>query len=217
MPEYLTPGVYTEELDVGPNPIEGVSTSTVGFLGPTERGPVHPIFITSLEEFKRIFGGYLQKGYLIYSVEGFFANGGRRCYVGRTYNKETMKAGRSVISAGPAQITINAVGPGEWGGRVYYKIEESSTYKGLVEDPAAKLFFKLSVCYFSVETETVDDETVKDNAQVLEIYDDLCILPSSNSYYKNAIEGVSTLIRIWDNFKDIKVHWSDLQILDGKN
>jgi len=33
MPEYLTPGVYIEELATGNQPIEGVSTSTVGFLG----------------------------------------------------------------------------------------------------------------------------------------------------------------------------------------
>ena len=30
MPEYLHPGVYVEEVDAGPKPIEGVSTSTAG-------------------------------------------------------------------------------------------------------------------------------------------------------------------------------------------
>ena len=39
MPEYLAPGVYTEEISSGPVPIEGVSTSTAGFVGLTERGP----------------------------------------------------------------------------------------------------------------------------------------------------------------------------------
>ncbi len=42
MPEYLTPGVYVEELNTGNKPIEGVSTSTVGFLGVAERGPGGP-------------------------------------------------------------------------------------------------------------------------------------------------------------------------------
>jgi len=37
----LTPGVYIEELE-GPKTIEGVSTSTAGFLGPAERGPISP-------------------------------------------------------------------------------------------------------------------------------------------------------------------------------
>jgi len=31
MPEYLSPGVYIEEFEIGAKPIEGVSTSTCGF------------------------------------------------------------------------------------------------------------------------------------------------------------------------------------------
>ena len=38
MPEYLSPGVYVEEIDAGPKPIEGVSTSTAG-VRLTDRGP----------------------------------------------------------------------------------------------------------------------------------------------------------------------------------
>ncbi len=40
MPEYLSPGVYVEEIDAGPRPIAGVSTSTTGMVGVTARGPV---------------------------------------------------------------------------------------------------------------------------------------------------------------------------------
>ena len=39
MAEYLSPGVYIEEVETGPKPIEGVSTSTTGFVGVTVRGP----------------------------------------------------------------------------------------------------------------------------------------------------------------------------------
>ncbi len=42
MPEYLAPGVYVEEVNTGPRPIEGVSTSTAGFVGETERGSTQP-------------------------------------------------------------------------------------------------------------------------------------------------------------------------------
>jgi phage tail sheath protein FI len=35
MPEYLAPGVYVEEVPSGIKPIEGVSMSTVGFVGRT--------------------------------------------------------------------------------------------------------------------------------------------------------------------------------------
>ena len=37
MPEYLAPGVYVDEIERGPRPIEGVPTSTAAFLGETRR------------------------------------------------------------------------------------------------------------------------------------------------------------------------------------
>lgn len=84
MPEYLAPGVYIEEFELGARPIEGVSTSTVGFLGLTERGPTKPpILIDSFEKFARVYGSYIQDSYLAYAVQGFFENGGKRCYIGR--------------------------------------------------------------------------------------------------------------------------------------
>jgi phage tail sheath protein FI len=59
MPEYLSPGVYVEELSTGPRPIEGVSTSTLGFVGQTERGPTSPRLVTSILDYQRLYGGYL--------------------------------------------------------------------------------------------------------------------------------------------------------------
>ena len=40
MPEYLAPGVYVEETSFRSKSIEGVSTTTTGFVGPTRYGPV---------------------------------------------------------------------------------------------------------------------------------------------------------------------------------
>jgi phage tail sheath protein FI len=56
MAEYLTPGVYIEEVNTGNKPIEGVSTSTVGFLGIAERGPATATLITSYTDYARAFG-----------------------------------------------------------------------------------------------------------------------------------------------------------------
>lgn len=94
MPEYLAPGVYVEEVDTGSKPIEGVSTSTAGMIGVTERGPANvPILITSFGEFNRWFGDRLNIAdfsngadhhcYLPYAVDGFFTNGGKRVYITR--------------------------------------------------------------------------------------------------------------------------------------
>ena len=91
MPEYLAPGVYLEEVPSGNQPIEGVSTSTAGMVGVTQRGPVNvPTFVSSFPDFVRKFGSYLDhrvygrdRSALPYAVEGFFANGGSRLFVTR--------------------------------------------------------------------------------------------------------------------------------------
>ncbi len=90
MPEYLAPGVYVEEVDTGPKPIEGVSTSTSGMVGVTERGPENiPTLVVGYGDFLRQFGGTLDDAafvdtwYLPHAAKGFFDNGGKRLYVVR--------------------------------------------------------------------------------------------------------------------------------------
>ena len=91
LPEYLSPGVYVEEVDTGSKPIEGVSTSTVGMVGVTEKGRTDglPQLVTSFADFDRKFGGYLgtdieeDKRFFAYAAEAFFQNGGQRLYIKR--------------------------------------------------------------------------------------------------------------------------------------
>ena len=94
MPEYLSPGVYIEEVSTGPRPIEGVGTAMAGFVGFADNGPINkPTLITSWEQYVKVFGGLQEGGtrtgfskygyYLGQSIFGFFNNGGRRCYVTR--------------------------------------------------------------------------------------------------------------------------------------
>ena len=99
MPEYLAPGVYVEETTFRQKSIEGVSTSTAGFVGPTRFGPTggEPELLTSFLDFERIYGGIDQLVYdgvtqhndLAHAVRGFFENGGRRLYVARTFEHST--------------------------------------------------------------------------------------------------------------------------------
>ena len=114
MPEYLAPGVYVEEISTGNKPIEGVSTSTTGLVGTTERGPVNvPQLVTSFGEYQRRFGGRLpidefRDGsghahcYLPHAVEGFFQNGGKRAYVTRVLPDIATYANRNLFFADPA-------------------------------------------------------------------------------------------------------------------
>src|SRR5437879_13481724 len=108
MPEYLSPGVYVEEI-TGAQPIEGVSTSTTGFVGVTQKGPLDglaPVLVTSYAEFERTFGGYFTPGFtgagfdcLPHAVAGFFNNGGKRLYIKRVANPTTPPAASTAANA----------------------------------------------------------------------------------------------------------------------
>ncbi len=96
MPEYLSPGVYVEETSFRSQSIEGVSTTTTGFVGPARTGPISgdPELLTSLADFERIYGGlddlWLDSNptpnYLAHAVRAFFQEGGQRLYVSRIFN-----------------------------------------------------------------------------------------------------------------------------------
>ena len=94
MAEYLSPGVYVEEFDSGPKAMEGVGTSTAGFIGLAKRGPVtgKPVLITGLSQFRSVFGGYLDASvkyrHLAYGIDQFFTNGGSCCYVMRVASSQ---------------------------------------------------------------------------------------------------------------------------------
>ena len=111
------PGVYVEEIDTGPKPIEGVSTSTAGAVGVTERGANQgkPILVTSYADFGRRFGGpvpeplpglkatWLDKvnggewWRFALAVKGFFDNGGQRLFVKRVVSAEAAESSQQLI------------------------------------------------------------------------------------------------------------------------
>ena len=84
MPNYLSPGVYVEEVEAGSRPIEGVGTATAAFVGLAEKGPVNaPTLVTNWSQFAQTFGGFLEGSYLAHSVYGYFLNGGGSAYIVR--------------------------------------------------------------------------------------------------------------------------------------
>lgn len=93
MGEYLSPGIYIDEVDRGPKPIEGVSTSTAAFLGLAPGGPANkPVFIANWTQYVETFSALEEDGtrnphmpgaYLSHAVYAYFNNGGSRCYVSR--------------------------------------------------------------------------------------------------------------------------------------
>lgn len=132
MAEYLSPGVYVEEIDNGPRSIEGVGTSTAGFVGMAEKGPIEgaPELITNFNSFLRIYGGFLsdfthgEYRFLAYAVEQFFTNGGTRCYVMRVAPDDAKAASKKL-----GFITAKAVNPGKWGDKIVITLTQSSKRK----------------------------------------------------------------------------------------
>jgi len=130
MPEYLAPGVYVEETSYRSKTIEGVSTSTAGFVGPARFGPTEgePELLTGFADFERIYGGLdmlnftgesgKTHNYLAHAVRAFFEEGGKRLYVSRVCDTSAFKAALTINGAGspPAgTVAVNARYPGEAG------------------------------------------------------------------------------------------------------
>ncbi len=142
MPEYLAPGVYVEETSFRSKSIEGVSTTTTGFIGPCRFGPVdlENELVTSLGEFELTYGGGQQlhfesdfhHNYLWHAVRAFFTEGGKRLYISRIFRPidespgvegDVLQAtgyvdgcGRALIGASAANgLSIRARYPGAHG------------------------------------------------------------------------------------------------------
>jgi phage tail sheath protein FI len=95
MPEYLAPGVFVEEVSYRSKSIEGVSTTTTGFVGPTRYGPTDGDLevLTSLGDFERTYGDgenlvwedLKAPNFTWHAVKAFFDQGGARLYVKRVF------------------------------------------------------------------------------------------------------------------------------------
>ena len=196
MPEYLTPGVYIEEIERGPRPIEGVPTSTAAFLGETERGPTQPHLITSYGEYLRWFGGVLLSPgyYMPYSVSGFFQNGGLRLYVCRIASDTATRASKQF-----GGFQVQAIGPGKWGKRIWARIKKSTT-----TDPSGNpIGFRLQVAYWAGPTfQEFDPFDAANRNKVprpaaVEDFDDLVFSDeTSPDYYEKRLKDNSHLVEL---------------------
>lgn len=132
MAEYLSPGVYVEEYDNSPRAVEGVGTSTAGFVGMAVKGPScgAPSLVTSFADFQRQFGGYLDEitygeyRYLAFAAEQFFVNGGTRCFVARVVPPDAKKAAGTY-----GILTAEAVDEGKWGNKIMISVNTSCRKK----------------------------------------------------------------------------------------
>ena len=146
MPEYLSPGVYVEEVDRGPKPIEGVGTAMACFVGFTEKAQLveqvdgetvtrdllnKPQLVTNWTQYVERFGGFIDGAVTPLSVYGYFQNGGSRCYVVSV--RTIPKAQAGLLNAdGRPQLVLQSKQAGFGGLRLRARVEYPK-----VEAPAA--------------------------------------------------------------------------------
>jgi phage tail sheath protein FI len=195
MPEYLSPGVYVEETSSGSKAVEGVSTSTAGFLGQTERGKLKPQLVTDFSEFKRKYGGLVDESFLGHAVKGFFMNGGSRAFIGRITEEDRHQTAKATLAndSDDDAVAVEAIGPGDWGNSIAVTVTDAPMSS---EDNTV---FNLTVRYWSVDPDEVDDpgsdepDPMPDRE---ERFGDVNADQGSTQYYEKILEGSSNFIEI---------------------
>jgi phage tail sheath protein FI len=191
MPTYLTPGVYVEEIERGPRPIEGVPTNIAAFIGETERGSLLPRRVTSYNEYIRWYGNVFASGkYMPYAAAGFFLNQGTDLYVSRVVGPAATPATKTF-----GDFTAQAIGPGGWGLRVWVKIQPSTTK----DAKGVPVGFRLQVAYWTTlpasgafDPFDNTNRLLTPRPQTVEDYDDLQVDPNSADYFDKRLRDTTT-------------------------
>ena len=201
MPEYLSPGVYVEEVASGPRPIEGVGTSTAGFVGLAERGPTLPRLVTSWGDYLRWFGDTLDPAvsFMPFGVRGFFENGGQRAFIARVTGAGATPASLD-LATGVANnvLRVTATGPGVFGNRVLLRVQASS-------QNAAANWFRVTLLYYAngIPAPFVDplNPANQSNPQrrepdLTEDYDNLTALRGRSNFVEAVLNSASKLVQV---------------------
>jgi phage tail sheath protein FI len=208
MAEYLAPGVYIEEIETGPRPIEGVSTSTTGMVGQTERGPTVPRIVTSWEEYYRWFGGYIDRvpggtdrKYLPYAVRGFFDNDGQRLFIARIVPPGALSASLDMAGS-PGATLVAANGPGAWANNILVRITPAAL--AIAGGPTSN-WFRMTLLYYrdGIPSPFVDPTDINNfgnpnrkDPDVIEDYDNLSIIPTDSNFAQTVVNSNSKLVSI---------------------
>ena len=115
---YRTPGVYFQWSDSRSHALTALRTDIAGFVGIAVRGPLHrPLKVENWMQFVSVFGAPTPQGYLGYAVQGFFANGGRECWIVRVADPDVACPAWCVIEdqENSLSLTLEATSPGTWG------------------------------------------------------------------------------------------------------
>lgn len=125
MPRLRAPGVYFEPADPPARRVGEVRTDVAGFVGVADRGPVDvPVRVQTWTQFVTRFGGQTSNGFLAYAVKGFFANGGRTCWVVRVGDDDGRRASAVLVDRnGLPAFRVAARDPGPATAKIAVRVE----------------------------------------------------------------------------------------------
>ncbi|MGE0853123.1 MAG: phage tail sheath family protein [Hyphomicrobiaceae bacterium] len=204
MPEYLSPGVYVEEVATGPRPIEGVSTSTAGFVGQTERGPTRRRLVGNWGDFQSWFGGIIDpaQSFMPFAARGFFDNGGQRLFVARIVRADSETASLTVPAGTGQSLIVRAMGPGAWGDRIFLRIQPGTLDDENLPD---RRLLRITLLYYRnppplplvnpLESANIADPNRRE-PDVVENYDNLGVLPAQPDFFIGRITALSRLVEM---------------------
>ena len=177
--EYLRPGVFVEEVPPGEQPIQAVGTSTGAFIGVAEKGALNkPKLVTNWSQFVRDFGGHRRDSFLAHAVQGFFLNGGSRCFVVRVASASATIAQATLQDRAGAPLDtlrVQALNEGEWGNRLSLDVADGT------KNPATEFML-----------------VVKEDGSAVETWDDLSLDPEAENYVEAAVNDGSAYIQVTD-------------------
>ena len=139
MTTFLSPGLKVTQVNNGPVVTGGIATAIGGFLVYTQKGPTNtPVLVTSPANYQAIFGtrhnganGGVDRGWD--SVNDFFSQGGKSCYVVRFIGAGSAAASRTLSTgAGNSYASMtSATGP--------FQFTDGATLTGAIVTSSATL------------------------------------------------------------------------------
>lgn len=101
MGNYQSPGLYMEDKNQGPGPVQAVATGNYATTGWLQRGPVaEAVLVTSWTVFVEKYGSFWNNSYVPYCVAAFFYCGGSRAYINREVPEDAEKASCEMTTTG---------------------------------------------------------------------------------------------------------------------
>lgn len=188
MAEFLSAGVFIEEVKSQEQAILGVSTSNMAMVGWLPRGESNKAtLVGSLNDYFRKFGGYWKYSDVPLAVTGFFKNDGTRGYIVRVEPSDAALAQADIPTN---RWLIKAISGGKWGNQVRLVIAGSQNFY----DISTGVYSRFDV---QIQEESVDGEgdwVVTETFEAVDLAD-----PDSADYFPlvlNDDENGSNTVRI---------------------